>query len=229
MTKPVAVVTGGAGFIGSHMVDLLVARGFAVRVIDNMVGGRRENLASHEGNADLVLEERDIRSYAPDDALFLSDVHLGSGTAEADREREARLLSFLETRARRARRLFVLGDLFDFWFAYAHAIPRRHLAVVRRLAELTEAGIGVTYFGGNHDFWAGRFLEQEVGAVRALALQHRLEGFEPLAGFLRIDVRGTDAFFVGHSLESGFGWRKRGASPFSRSGAHGSPSARGYT
>lgn len=68
--RPVAVVTGGAGFIGSHMVDLLVERGFAVRVIDNMVGGREENLAHHRSNPDVVLEQRDIRSYVPDDALF---------------------------------------------------------------------------------------------------------------------------------------------------------------
>jgi len=68
--KPVAVVTGGAGFIGGHMVDCLVERGYAVRVIDNMVGGREENLAQHRSNPDVVLEQRDIRSYAPDDALF---------------------------------------------------------------------------------------------------------------------------------------------------------------
>lgn len=70
MSKPVAVVTGGAGFIGGHMVDCLVERGFAVRAIDNMVGGREENLALHRGNPDVVLEQRDIRSYAPDDPLF---------------------------------------------------------------------------------------------------------------------------------------------------------------
>jgi len=69
-SRPVAVVTGGAGFIGSHMVDLLVERGFAVRAIDNLVGGRTENLAQHAKNPDVVLEERDIRSYAPDDRLF---------------------------------------------------------------------------------------------------------------------------------------------------------------
>jgi UDP-glucose 4-epimerase len=68
--KPVAVVTGGAGFIGSHMVDLLIARGYAVRVIDNLVGGRRENLAQHAKTGDLVVEEKDIRACAPDDALF---------------------------------------------------------------------------------------------------------------------------------------------------------------
>jgi UDP-glucose 4-epimerase len=68
--KPFAVVTGGAGFIGSHMVDLLLERGFAVRVIDNMVGGRPENLAHHGKHGDLVLEPRDVRSYAPEDPFF---------------------------------------------------------------------------------------------------------------------------------------------------------------
>ena len=68
--KSIAVVTGGAGFIGSHMVDLLVERGYAVRVIDNLVGGRRQNLAQHAGNPDVVVEERDIRSYVPDETLF---------------------------------------------------------------------------------------------------------------------------------------------------------------
>ena len=68
--KPIAVVTGGAGFIGSHMVDLLLGRGYAVRVIDNMVGGREENLAHHGAGANLVLEKRDVRSYAADDSLF---------------------------------------------------------------------------------------------------------------------------------------------------------------
>jgi len=67
-TKPVAIVTGGAGFIGSHMVDVLVERGFAVRAIDNLVGGREENLVHHR--ADVTLEKRDIRSFAPDDAVF---------------------------------------------------------------------------------------------------------------------------------------------------------------
>ena len=68
--QPLAVVTGGAGFIGSHMVDLLVERGFRIRVIDNLVGGRAANLAKHEANPDVILDERDVRSLSPDDKLF---------------------------------------------------------------------------------------------------------------------------------------------------------------
>ena len=60
--KSVAVVTGGAGFIGSHMVDALIARGYAVRVIDNLTGGRKSNLAHLENNPDLECHWLDIRT-----------------------------------------------------------------------------------------------------------------------------------------------------------------------
>jgi UDP-glucose 4-epimerase len=66
----VAIVTGGAGFIGSHMVDLLLERGYKVRVIDNLVGGREANLAHHRNNPDLNFAQSDIRSYQPGNALF---------------------------------------------------------------------------------------------------------------------------------------------------------------
>jgi UDP-glucose 4-epimerase len=69
-SKPIAVVTGGAGFIGSHMVDVFVDNGFAVRVIDNMVGGREANLAHHAANPGVTLEKADIRDLKPDSALF---------------------------------------------------------------------------------------------------------------------------------------------------------------
>ena len=68
MSTPEAVVTGGAGFIGSHMVDLLLARGYRVRVIDN--GGREANLAHHAGEPRLAFEQRDIRRLEPGDTLF---------------------------------------------------------------------------------------------------------------------------------------------------------------
>lgn len=64
--KPIAMVTGGAGFIGSHMVDLLIGQGFAVRILDNLTGGREANLAQHRGNPALVFERTDIRDLDPD-------------------------------------------------------------------------------------------------------------------------------------------------------------------
>jgi UDP-glucose 4-epimerase len=67
---PLAVVTGGAGFIGSHMVDLLVEQGFRIHVIDSLVGGREANLAQHAANPDVVLDVRDVRDLAADDKLF---------------------------------------------------------------------------------------------------------------------------------------------------------------
>jgi UDP-glucose 4-epimerase len=69
-TKKLAVVTGGAGFIGSHMVDLLLARGYRVNVIDNLVGGRLQNLQQHADNPDLVFKEQDLRATLPDDPSF---------------------------------------------------------------------------------------------------------------------------------------------------------------
>ncbi len=119
-----------------------------------------------------------------DEALFLSDVHLGASRSDRDRAREDLLGAFLERRAAHARRLFILGDLFDFWFTYRHAIPREHLATVRRLGALVDAGVEITYLGGNHDWWAGAFLRQQLGITtfddpttveldgRRLALMH---------------------------------------------------------
>ncbi|MEA3155726.1 MAG: UDP-glucose 4-epimerase [Betaproteobacteria bacterium] len=68
--KPVAVVTGGAGFIGSHMVDNLLAHGYRVHAVDNLVSGRVSNLAQQKSNPDLVFEERDIRALEPGNSLF---------------------------------------------------------------------------------------------------------------------------------------------------------------
>ena len=71
MSAPrLAVVTGGAGFIGSHMVDVLLDEGFRVHVIDSLIGGRLENLAHRKGESRLAVEVRDIRELPADDALF---------------------------------------------------------------------------------------------------------------------------------------------------------------
>lgn len=68
--KPIAVVTGGAGFIGSHMVDLLIGKGYEVRVIDNLSGGHERNLAHLSSNPDLSLHKQDINTIEPDSSVF---------------------------------------------------------------------------------------------------------------------------------------------------------------
>ena len=68
--KPVAVVTGGGGFIGSHMTDLLIAEGYAVCVIDSFIGGHERNLEQHNGNPDLHIERVDIRELPSDSPFF---------------------------------------------------------------------------------------------------------------------------------------------------------------
>lgn len=70
MAEGCAIVTGGAGFIGSHMVDLLVERGFRVHIIDNMIGGREQNIAHHADNPRISFVRADIRDIEPDDAAF---------------------------------------------------------------------------------------------------------------------------------------------------------------
>ena len=69
-SKPIAIVTGGAGFIGSHTVDLLVNQGYAVRIIDNLIGGRESNLAQHKNNPTVTLDTRDIRTIASNDPIY---------------------------------------------------------------------------------------------------------------------------------------------------------------
>lgn len=96
-------------------------------------------------------------------ALFVSDCHLGAGSEDEDRARQERVISFLDREAPTATALFLLGDLFDFWFEYRHAVPRRHFRVLAALRRLVEAGIPVTFVGGNHDFWADTYLGSEIG------------------------------------------------------------------
>ncbi|MEM6623982.1 MAG: NAD-dependent epimerase/dehydratase family protein [Pseudomonadota bacterium] len=76
MVRPVLLVTGGAGFIGSHMVDVALDRGYTVRVVDNLVGGHERNLAHHGNNPDLSFEKLDIRNVSEDHAIFDGVTHV---------------------------------------------------------------------------------------------------------------------------------------------------------
>jgi UDP-2,3-diacylglucosamine hydrolase len=97
--------------------------------------------------------------------FFVSDAHLGSNDEAHERIKLEKLFAFLEMVKREGEKLYILGDLFDFWFEYKHAIPRQHLKVVFKLADLIESGVPIHYITGNHDFWLGDFLSNEIGIV----------------------------------------------------------------
>jgi len=89
----------------------------------------------------------------------VSDLHLGAVPVEKERA----FAAFLDHVGTHARSLLINGDLFDFWFEYGEVVPGRHFRILARLAELVDAGIPVTYIGGNHDAWGGKFLRDTVG------------------------------------------------------------------
>ena len=98
----------------------------------------------------------------PGCAYFIADAHLGQGSADSNRARERDLLAFFDRVASERAALYVNGDLFDFWFEYGHAIPKRFVRVLQALGELRRRAVPVTYVGGNHDFWIGNYLEREL-------------------------------------------------------------------
>ena len=95
--------------------------------------------------------------------FFLSDAHLGAESESLEAGREARLHSFLESLPGRASTLYIVGDLFDFWFEYRTAIPRRLFRTLAVLEALKRSGVEIVYLNGNHDFWLGPFLSETIG------------------------------------------------------------------
>ena len=92
--------------------------------------------------------------------VVFSDVHLDVG--EGDRERRAEFVEFLRGLDGSVDRVIVLGDLFDFWFEYKHVIFSGYFEVLRAFAKLRDHGVELHLVCGNHDYWAGRFLEEDL-------------------------------------------------------------------
>ena len=93
---------------------------------------------------------------------FASDNHLGAPTPEASKEREAKFVRWLDTIKADAGAIFLLGDLFDFWFEYRTVVPKGFVRTLGKLAELRDSGIAVYFFVGNHDLWMGDYFEKEL-------------------------------------------------------------------
>ncbi|MCA1746010.1 MAG: UDP-2,3-diacylglucosamine diphosphatase [Bacteroidales bacterium] len=94
---------------------------------------------------------------------FASDVHLGAPTISNHRAHEKRFVSWLSSIQATASEIYLLGDIFDFWFEYKKAIPKGNSRFLGKLCELTDAGIPVHFFTGNHDIWVFDYLPAETG------------------------------------------------------------------
>jgi UDP-2,3-diacylglucosamine hydrolase len=94
---------------------------------------------------------------------FASDFHLGAPDYESSRKREELIVSWLNEIKEKCEELFLVGDLFDFWFEYKKAIPKGFVRLQGKIAEFTDAGIPVHVFTGNHDMWMFDYLPQELG------------------------------------------------------------------
>jgi UDP-2,3-diacylglucosamine hydrolase len=94
---------------------------------------------------------------------FASDQHLGAPTPEASFPREKRFVSWLEEVRHDAEAIFLLGDLFDFWFEYKTVVPKGFVRVLGKLAEIRDSGVPIYFFTGNHDLWMDDYFEKELG------------------------------------------------------------------
>jgi UDP-2,3-diacylglucosamine hydrolase len=84
---------------------------------------------------------------------FLSDFQLGAPDYEKSLVREKKIVAFLDSIKKDASEIYLLGDVFDFWFEYRKAIPKGYVRLLGKLAELSDEGIKLHYFTGNHDMW----------------------------------------------------------------------------
>ena len=100
-----------------------------------------------------------------DKIYFASDFHLGARPRSAIRERESRIVRWLDGIKADAAELYLMGDVFDFWFEYTTVVPKGYIRFLGKLAELADIGIKITFFKGNHDMWMFGYLASELGAT----------------------------------------------------------------
>lgn len=93
---------------------------------------------------------------------FLSDFHLGSPDPQSSLEREKKIVGFLDKIKEDAFVVFLVGDVFDFWFEYRKVVPKGHVRILGKLAELSDRGIQLHYFVGNHDMWIRDYFTREM-------------------------------------------------------------------
>lgn len=115
---------------------------------------------------------------------FVSDLHLGIPDAASSREREKHFVRWLNYVKQDAHAIFILGDLFDFWFEYKQVVPRGYVRVLGALAAISDAGVPIYFFTGNHDQWMKNYFQTELG----IPVFHRAEK----------TIIGSKQFLIGH-------------------------------
>ena len=115
---------------------------------------------------------------------FASDNHLGAPNRDMSIVREKKFVAWLDEVKQDAAAIFLLGDLFDFWFEYKKVIPKGFVRVLGKLAEISDSGIPVYYFVGNHDLWMNGYFEQELN----IPVYHSPKTF----------TMNTKSFLIGH-------------------------------
>lgn len=116
--------------------------------------------------------------------FFASDQHFGAPTSEQSLPREKKFLHWLNQHESEMGALFILGDLFDFWFEYKTVVPKGFVRILGKLAQLKDAGIPIYFFVGNHDLWMDDYFARELG----IPVFHKPQVF---------DINGK-VFFIGH-------------------------------
>ena len=116
--------------------------------------------------------------------FFLSDFHLGAPDYESSLFREKKVVTFLENIRHEAEEIFIVGDIFDFWYEYKNVIPKGYTRLLGKLAELSDSGIPIHVFVGNHDMWMSGYFEKEL----QIPVYHQPKVFN----------RNGKSFFIGH-------------------------------
>ena len=128
--------------------------------------------------------ERSILQAVKNNTYFISDIHLGAPSRKESQARERRLVQFLNTIEPECKTLYIVGDLFDYWFEYKHVVPKGHTRLLGTLAQMVDRGMNLHVFTGNHDLWMQDYLSDELGAT----LHH---------GPLTLDLNGKK-FYIAH-------------------------------
>jgi UDP-2,3-diacylglucosamine hydrolase len=115
---------------------------------------------------------------------FASDQHFGAPDFKKSKTREAKFVAWLDSIKNNASALFLLGDLFDFWFEYKKAVPKGFIRVLGKLAELKDSGVEIYFFVGNHDLWMNNYFQEELN----IPVYHKPKEF----------VFNNKVFLIGH-------------------------------